>query len=411
MSWAASRRTKRIEDRAYSLFGIFQVHLPMLYGEREDAFRRLQHEILKTSEDDSLFAWTGVSNLYGGLLAPNLEAFRHGALLRPARSGPRVNLHGSNASERVIGIITELIPWSINTYLVILGCTKIMKDPDKSDGNSSEEGPVGIYLRTLEENNKFARISLSGNDLVSPIPHKWLAFYWGKERKILKTPYKLNIGEAYATKRIISIRQLPLTAIHRPYLNNHIYGFHVSIKAKEYVPYSFKFHNYIDKVSSMRSSQHGMLIWAPHGAMLDRRIIGALKGPFHPKTGEKFRNIRDIHFGFDFLFNPVLYIRQNSSKSGEKANIDTFCAWPDDGFAIALSLWGKQSGKMYESEFWNEIVGERIIDVADRNFWAIKGDKRAPISVYQLPRSELCLILQKVERDEGEVWDLSLHGY
>ncbi|KAF9049408.1 heterokaryon incompatibility protein-domain-containing protein, partial [Rhodocollybia butyracea] len=57
MSWAAGRRTTRIEDRAYSLMGIFGVYMPPIYGEGEHAFIRLQEEILKVSDDHTLFAW------------------------------------------------------------------------------------------------------------------------------------------------------------------------------------------------------------------------------------------------------------------------------------------------------------------------------------------------------------------
>lgn len=60
VSWAAERKTTRIEDEAYSLFGIFNVHLPPLYGEGRNAFRRLQEEIMKNSIDTSLFAWDGM---------------------------------------------------------------------------------------------------------------------------------------------------------------------------------------------------------------------------------------------------------------------------------------------------------------------------------------------------------------
>ncbi|KAM0272215.1 hypothetical protein ACHAQH_008797 [Verticillium albo-atrum] len=56
MAWAASRQTTRPEDQAYSLMGIFDVNMPLLYGEGEKAFQRLQHEILKHSSDQSLFA-------------------------------------------------------------------------------------------------------------------------------------------------------------------------------------------------------------------------------------------------------------------------------------------------------------------------------------------------------------------
>ncbi|PQE32266.1 HET domain-containing protein [Rutstroemia sp. NJR-2017a WRK4] len=57
MSWAANRKTSRIEDRAYSLIGLFGVSLPIIYGEGERSFMRLQMEIIKTSNDQSIFAW------------------------------------------------------------------------------------------------------------------------------------------------------------------------------------------------------------------------------------------------------------------------------------------------------------------------------------------------------------------
>jgi hypothetical protein len=58
MSWAADRQATRAEDIAYSLLGIFDVNMPLLYGEGKiKAFRRLQEEIMKVSEDETLFAW------------------------------------------------------------------------------------------------------------------------------------------------------------------------------------------------------------------------------------------------------------------------------------------------------------------------------------------------------------------
>lgn len=57
MSWASRRNTSRLEDAAYCLLGIFNVNMPLLYGEGGKAFLRLQEEIMKHSEDRSLFAW------------------------------------------------------------------------------------------------------------------------------------------------------------------------------------------------------------------------------------------------------------------------------------------------------------------------------------------------------------------
>jgi hypothetical protein len=63
MSWAATRTTTRSEDMAYSLLGLFDVNMPLLYGEGQKAFMRLQEEILKTSNDQSLFVWTSNGEL------------------------------------------------------------------------------------------------------------------------------------------------------------------------------------------------------------------------------------------------------------------------------------------------------------------------------------------------------------
>ncbi|GKT93555.1 heterokaryon incompatibility protein [Colletotrichum tofieldiae] len=58
MSWAAGRQTTRDEDLAYCLMGLFGVNVPVLYGEGlAGAFRRLQHGIISTSPDETIFAW------------------------------------------------------------------------------------------------------------------------------------------------------------------------------------------------------------------------------------------------------------------------------------------------------------------------------------------------------------------
>ncbi|KAH8651658.1 heterokaryon incompatibility protein-domain-containing protein [Ilyonectria robusta] len=57
MSWAADRQTTRLEDMAYCLLGIFNISMTMLYGEGESAFIRLQEEIIKEYDDQSIFAW------------------------------------------------------------------------------------------------------------------------------------------------------------------------------------------------------------------------------------------------------------------------------------------------------------------------------------------------------------------
>jgi hypothetical protein len=62
MSWMARRQTTRKEDIAYCLLGIFGVNMPLLYGEEEKAFIRLQEEIARRNEDHSLFVFSDGSD-------------------------------------------------------------------------------------------------------------------------------------------------------------------------------------------------------------------------------------------------------------------------------------------------------------------------------------------------------------
>ncbi|KAI2639152.1 HET-domain-containing protein [Hypomontagnella submonticulosa] len=84
LAWAASRETTRVEDRAYSLLGLLEVNMPLLYGEGHKAFLRLQEEVVKSRNDDSLLAWgyrlvsqTGPEVQEEGILARSPSDFIH----------------------------------------------------------------------------------------------------------------------------------------------------------------------------------------------------------------------------------------------------------------------------------------------------------------------------------------------
>ncbi|KAF4962719.1 hypothetical protein FSARC_9280 [Fusarium sarcochroum] len=81
MYWAAGRETTRPEDAAYCLLGIFDINMPLLYGEGQvKAFKRLQEEIIKSTDDESIYAWRQPryrveGQSYWGLLADSPSAF------------------------------------------------------------------------------------------------------------------------------------------------------------------------------------------------------------------------------------------------------------------------------------------------------------------------------------------------
>ncbi|KAH7035997.1 heterokaryon incompatibility protein-domain-containing protein, partial [Microdochium trichocladiopsis] len=88
MSWAAKRQTTVPEDAAYSLLGIFDISMPMIYGEGGPrAFLRLQQEIMKETRDFSLLAWEVEDNgsfQPHGVFAKSPAAFQGSAKIAPS---------------------------------------------------------------------------------------------------------------------------------------------------------------------------------------------------------------------------------------------------------------------------------------------------------------------------------------
>ena len=137
MSWAADRKTTRQEDMAYCLIGIFGINMTMLYGEGERAFSRLQEEIIRTSDDESVFAWgfgrdTTLSRTRTRLVAASPADFKGCENVRLGSSfSRRRSTHYSLTNK---GLLIErpllILPRPFNSVLVPLTCCP-SKDSDQ----------------------------------------------------------------------------------------------------------------------------------------------------------------------------------------------------------------------------------------------------------------------------------------
>lgn len=138
MSWAAKRSTKRVEDLAYCLLGIFGINMPLLYGEGERAFTRLQEEIMRVSDDHSLFAWESLDNR-GGLLATSPAAFKG--------SGNIVQLGHVNDSHNTLTVSSRGV--NLDFRLIGKGAQKLglaLLHCKERDGSNNQ---IAIYLTDL----------------------------------------------------------------------------------------------------------------------------------------------------------------------------------------------------------------------------------------------------------------------
>ena len=148
MSWAANRATSREEDMAYCLLGIFNVNMPMIYGEGSKAFTRLQEEIIKDNPDMSIFAWTALENdeaEYMGLLAQSTKQFY-------SKDSLRVD-HVSVFDTYEFSITNKGIRFNIALHLDEKSGYHILPLNHTHGKGKSAVGPLGVYLRQVGPND------------------------------------------------------------------------------------------------------------------------------------------------------------------------------------------------------------------------------------------------------------------
>lgn len=150
MSWACNRDTTRKEDIAYCLMGLFDVNMPMLYGEGEKAFIRLQEEIMRHSDDQSLFSWIDLdapADSHCGLLANSPDKFRNPANIMPYRGWEPTSPYSIN--NKGLRIELHLSPDGEDVYIAALECPV---PPDY-------EGFLSIYLRRVStQDHHYTRV-------------------------------------------------------------------------------------------------------------------------------------------------------------------------------------------------------------------------------------------------------------
>ena len=99
MCWASHRQTTRPEDRAYSLMGIFDINMPIMYGEGlEKAFFRLQREICNGTSDQSIFAWYHSDRISYRLLADSPDCFQNSGEVMRSYPGRALGFRSSNSA-------------------------------------------------------------------------------------------------------------------------------------------------------------------------------------------------------------------------------------------------------------------------------------------------------------------------
>lgn len=262
MAWASNRTTTRTEDLAYCLLGIFAVNMPLLYGEGERAFTRLQEEIMKHSDDHSLFAWSFIGDGYRGLLAKSPAEFRscHNIVVAEEKT----NRTPYSITNMGLSIEFQMKQWAMDTFLVTLDC--------ETRSALEIQSRCGIFLRYLKEKSQMARVSLSGSSTCT----------------LGKTPIDFTPKSIFVRQNVSRLQSEP----------NKKYGFWLrtlptEIKARAGL--NTEEHNLIDVTCRNKWSLEDRLLEIPIGK---RGTAGVLW--YDSKGGFSV-----MKFGFDSDFNPI----------------------------------------------------------------------------------------------------------
>lgn len=190
MSWASKRETSRVEDMAYCLLGLFYVNMPLLYGEGQRAFRRLQQEIMRQTNDDSIFAWADNGELFleKSVLAPHPSYFAWSRYVHSNKKYPRPPYYMTNQGLH-FPITWRCVEKQSNLRLWIpLNCGMCGPEGFKDLMLCLDEGPSGPWRKRytsklLEMDHKLYQIHLGPKPQFNP------TLFTSEETGILEHPH------------------------------------------------------------------------------------------------------------------------------------------------------------------------------------------------------------------------------
>ena len=376
MSWASRRVTTRVEDMAYCLMGIFDVNMPLLYGEGEKAFIRLQEEIIKHSDDHTIFAWRINRDHQHGLLADSPAAFQDCHNIRTLTS--RKGRHPYSVTNRGLSLSLVVIPWTTDTYFACLDCADERLSGGLLQGQPFDKFRIGIFLRRLSEDDQYARVTHEGKTCIQSPASTWEEFEEamdeaGREEENWQLRQSGDLNRSWQRVRQIKIN------VRQKLVSNEAY-------------------NLADRVNGFRVATTGLLDHSDNSGMHEfevsapswdpqERIMAMNPGDFgavgYIDIQEPGPEIRVIQLGFDFEYNPVCFMATEHSIHYLMPSLNrqgfTFKSW-EALFKENICDWGL--GVFSDGMTWCKVHPGVIIEqslcdwkMPYKGVWAVKGDR------------------------------------
>ena len=376
MSWASQRHTTFEEDIAYCLLGIFDVNMPMLYGEGQKAFLRLQEEIVKKSDDHSIFAWPIHDHGQPGLLADSPAAFANCQYIRTMSS--REGRSPYSLTNRGLSIKLMAAHFTTDTYIVRLDCADGLLPVD--DG-FADEFRLGMFLRRLDEDDQYARVEHEGQTFM-----QLKASTWDHGPLKLRGPVEqieINVPQRY-------------TELNTKNYENRINGFRIATHELLEVSGSGKDRFKVSAPSWDR--QERIMYMKLEDFPGDFGTVGYLD------ISQQNRMIKVIKLGFDFEYNPVCFISTTNVPSPLTLTASKLYLVPERD--LRPRSWILRRAP-FDTRAWSEMYrGTALEELQHPGLWALKGDRLNGLDV-SIGRLATLRIVRGEFKDRL-VWDVYL---
>lgn len=387
MFWAAERKTTVIEDQAYSLMGLFDVNMPLIYGEGEKAFMRLQEEIIQRSTDQTVFAWSDESS-EKGILAPSPICFKNmyasGLRMVPDYFPDDPASDSFSLGNAGLSVEFVLIPWEANTFLAPLRCY--------IGGFASGSDPsmrLCLVLRRTKVDNRFIRIRFKDQDLVQHrylrVPSEPNSSYWDRSR---------------LHKQIVIARDSWMK------VDDCFYGFYFNF----WCPTMFESGSKPDPkdvVCEHAWDRNNPRLQVAHGRF---RVAGIFR------LGKKRFGGSFMVLGFDADFNPYCLIATPPFELMKQLlpllNVKRDIFEPED--LGSMSVWERSSwlDAMYVHKLLDEIIKLSKGASMDRHAHCISngllmGERNTAEEVFEVPKFKLMVIFKLVPSHPENHWRIT----
>ncbi|KAJ8592030.1 hypothetical protein M405DRAFT_813388 [Rhizopogon salebrosus TDB-379] len=183
LQWASARVTTLPEDMAYSLFGIFGVRLPVIYGEgKQHALRRLLQEIVAQSGDITALDWVGKSSEFNSCLPADITSYKMPAWTSLSSPEDEIqaavfSLRNTVPAELASALYTSLdnlypprfAPRSLHLPGIVFPVTEIRQRRNQDHANTYEVQARGLNDQLITTEDTLMQFSLS-----KPLRQKFL---------------------------------------------------------------------------------------------------------------------------------------------------------------------------------------------------------------------------------------------